>query len=83
MADEDLVLDGDALADERVARDLAPLADGGVLLDFDERADLRVVADTASVEIDEIGESDTGSQLDVVGNRHEGSIRYAVFESSH
>src|SRR5207247_7399318 len=53
MADEDLVLDGDAFADEAVRGDFAAGADAGVLLDLDESADLGVVADGAAVEVDE------------------------------
>ena len=42
-----------ALADERVARDLAVVADHRVALDLDERADRVCVADPAAVEVDE------------------------------
>ena len=65
MADEDLVLDGDAFADEGVALDLAVLADGGVFLDFDEGADLGAVADGAAVEVDEVVQLDVLSKDDV------------------
>ena len=54
VADEDVVLNRDAFADERMARDLAALADAGVLLDLDEGADLRFVADLATVQVDEL-----------------------------
>src|SRR5690606_22487019 len=58
VADEDLVLDVHALADERVRGHLAACADEGVLLDLHERADARLVADRAAVEIHEIGVKD-------------------------
>jgi hypothetical protein len=71
VADEHLVFDGHALADEAVRGDLAALADDGVLLDFDERADLRVGPDRASVEIHERGleDPDVVAKLDRIGNR--------------
>jgi hypothetical protein len=65
VADEDLVLDLDALADERVALNLAAPPDHGSFLDLDERSDLRLVADFTAVEIDELGELHIFSQLHV------------------
>src|SRR5207237_1285299 len=53
MTDADLVLDGDAFADEAVRGDFAASANAGVFLDLDEGADLGVVADGAAVEVDE------------------------------
>ena len=49
VADEDVVLNCHAFADERMARDLAAASDRGVLLNLDECADLRFVADLAAV----------------------------------
>jgi len=66
MPDEDLVLDGDALADERVARHFAAPADGGIFLHFDEGADLRPVADRTAVEVDEAGELHVAPEPHVV-----------------
>src|SRR5262249_60327050 len=58
VADEDVILDRHALADEGVARDLAAPSDRRVLLDFDERADLGLVADLAPIQVDELREPD-------------------------
>ncbi len=58
MANEGLVLDGDAFADEGVALDLAVPADGGIFLDFHESPDLGAVADGAAIQVDEFGELD-------------------------
>src|SRR5271157_5485936 len=55
MTDEDVVLDGHSLADERVARDLARLANFGILLHFDKCADLCLISNFTTVEIDEFG----------------------------
>jgi hypothetical protein len=63
VADEDVVLDRDSFTDERVARYLAALADGGILLNFNECSDLGFIADFASVEVDELGEFDVPSEL--------------------
>ena len=53
MADEDLILERDARADERVAGNLAAPADARAALDFDEGADARLVADLAAIKVDE------------------------------
>ena len=53
VPDEDLVLDRDALADERVTLHLAAGADHHSTLDLDERADAGLVADRAVVEVRE------------------------------
>jgi hypothetical protein len=55
MADEHLVLDGDAFAQEGVRRDLAARADTRASLDLDQGADLCLVADGAAIEIDWTG----------------------------
>ena len=67
MADEDLVLDRHAFADEGVGGDLAANADMAVLLDLDEGADLRSVTDRTPVQIHEIGvgEDRLGTKLNV------------------
>ena len=65
MADEDLVLDGDALADKGVALDLAVSADEGVFLYFDEGTDLGPVTDRAAVEVDEFVQLNVLSEDDV------------------
>jgi hypothetical protein len=57
MADENVILDRDALANKGVARDFAPLADRCVFLDLNEGADLGLIANLASVEVDELGQS--------------------------
>ena len=53
MADEHIVLDRDALADEAVRRNLAPAPNLSVLLNLHEGADLRVVTDATPIEVDE------------------------------
>src|SRR5262245_62098596 len=65
VADEDLVLDRHALADEGVARNLASPAHPRIFLDFDERPDLGFVADLAAVQVDERRELNAGPELDV------------------
>ena len=55
MPDEDIILDRDAFADECVRRDLAtPPSNNGVFLYLDERSHLGFVADTATIEVDQI-----------------------------
>src|SRR2546425_4860119 len=70
VAYEDVVLDGHPFADERVAGNLAVLADPDVLLDLDKGTDLGVVADFTSVEIDELRQDDAAAQLDVGSDAH-------------
>jgi hypothetical protein len=53
MPNEDLILDENTLADERVRRDLASSTNRRVLLNLDERAYSSVIANGATVEIDE------------------------------
>src|SRR5262245_5234494 len=65
VADEYLVLDRHALADERVARDLAPGADRGVLLNLHERPDPRVVADPAAVQVDKAVDGDVSPEFHI------------------
>ena len=67
----DLILDDDALANERVRRDLAARPNRRVLLDLDERADLGVRSDLATIEVDQGGVEDLHvlRQLDGVRNR--------------
>ena len=54
VADENVVADRHALANEAMRRDLAAAPDNGAALNFDEGADLGVVADATVVEIHEI-----------------------------
>src|SRR4029077_8568235 len=54
VADECVVLNRHAFADECMTRNLAVLSHSGVLLNFDERANLRVFTDFAAVQIDEL-----------------------------
>src|ERR1051325_10540760 len=65
VADEDLILDRDALADEGVALDLAPGPDPGTLLNLDERPDGGLVTDLAAVQVDEREEPHVPAQLHV------------------
>src|SRR2546425_115983 len=68
VADEDVVLDGHAFANERVAGDLAVLADVRVLLNFDKGTDLGVVAYFAAIEVDEPRQLDAFAQLHIGRN---------------
>jgi hypothetical protein len=52
---KDFVLNGNTLANEAVAGDLAACSDRGVFLNFYESTDLSPVANAASVKIDEQG----------------------------
>ena len=54
VADEDVVLYRHPFADERVAGNLAILADIGVFLNLDERTDFGIVAYGASIEVNKI-----------------------------
>lgn len=65
---EHLVLDRHALAEKRVALDLAPRAHDDVLLDLDEGPDPRLIADPAAVEVNEPVQDDVSPQLDVRGD---------------
>jgi hypothetical protein len=68
VTDEGVILDGHALADERVTGDLAAPPDGRVLLNLDEGADLGFVADRAPVQIDEFTQPDALTEPDVRRN---------------
>src|SRR5208282_4301381 len=72
MADEYLVADGHAGADECMRRYLAAPPDRDVLLYLDERTDRGIVADDAAVEIDQlrVGDRHPLAQPYVGCNRH-------------
>src|ERR1700720_1884167 len=53
VADEHVVFDRDALANEAMAGDLAVLSDSRVLLNLNKSPDFRVVTDFATIKIDE------------------------------
>jgi hypothetical protein len=67
VAHEYVIFDGDAFANEGMARNLAVLADLGVFLDLDKSADFCVVGDFTAVQIDKwrqlyvLSQSDVGS----------------------
>ena len=65
VANENFIIDGDTLANEGVARDLASSPDRDALSYFDERADFAPVADGAPVQIDERIHLHVGAQGDV------------------
>src|SRR5213075_2859945 len=75
MAHEHVILDGHALAHERMAGNLAAAPDFGPLLDLDERADLRVVPDFAPVEVGEGEDLDVFTQLDRIGDEAQRRVR--------
>jgi hypothetical protein len=67
VADEDLIVDGDAFADERVALDLAVFADKGIFLYLDKGADPGTVVDPAAVKIDEFVQNNVFSKFNIRG----------------
>src|SRR6516165_325039 len=71
VPNEDVVFDGDPLAHEGVARDLASLADGRVLLNFDKGSDFCLVSNFATVEVDELRELYIRPEFDRGCNRYE------------
>ena len=66
MTDENLILDLHAVADERVARDLASRADRRPPLDLDEGSDAGVTPDAAAVKVRERPDSYVFTEFDVV-----------------
>src|SRR6266516_4386131 len=53
MSNEYVVLDSDAFANERVARNLAAGADGGILLNLNETTDTRLIPHCTAVKVSE------------------------------
>jgi len=62
MTDEDVVLNGHALAHKRVTRDLAAFTNTCILLDFNKRANLGLIADLTAIKIDKSTKLDITSQ---------------------
>ena len=81
MADEHLVFDQNAAADERVALNLAIGADRCSRLDLDERADPRPVSDPAAIQISERLDDDPFAELDVIDQAIRGCVRGLVRHS--
>jgi hypothetical protein len=75
VADEHLVVDLDPGAQERVAGDLAALADDDAALDLDEGPDLGLAADPAAVQVDECLDDDAVTEDDVVDQATRGVVR--------
>src|ERR1700693_2999188 len=71
MADENVVLNGDAFTDKRVAGNFAAPADPGIFLNFNKRADFRFISNFTSIHVDELGELDVFSELHIRGNAYE------------
>src|SRR5258707_15855838 len=65
MANEHLVLDGDAFANKRVARNLAAGADGGILLNLNETTDARLIPHCTAVKVSEAEHLDGPPQADI------------------
>src|SRR5258705_6866577 len=65
MANEYVVLDSDAFANERVARNLAAGADGGILLNLNETTDARLIPHCTAVKVSEAEYLDRPSQADI------------------
>jgi hypothetical protein len=76
MSDEDVILNDDALTNERMTGDLAALPDAGIFLDFDECADLGFVSNLAAIQIDELRKANVLSQSHVVRNAVVGVHKY-------
>jgi len=68
VTDENVIFDGHAFADERMAGYLAVPSYRCVFLDLHKSADFRVISDRAPVEIDELRQPDVLSQLNVGSN---------------
>ena len=84
MADEDVVFNVYAFADERVAGNFAAPANARIFLNLDKRPDLGFVSDFASIHVDELGELDVFSELHVRGNAIRiRSQRYRLAAVSH
>src|SRR5207253_1383563 len=66
-----VVLNVHALADERVAGNLAAAPDPRILLNLDEGPDFGFVANFTTVEVNEFGELYVFSELDGRGDRNE------------
>jgi hypothetical protein len=69
VPDEDLVLDLNAVADERVARDLAGDADRCPPLHLHEGSDAGVTPDAAAVKVAERPDGHVFTELDAVDHR--------------
>lgn len=65
MPYQNIVLNGDTLADKGVALDFTIIPNPGVLLDFNERPNFGVVTDFAPVKVDEIRNFHVGSKKNV------------------
>jgi hypothetical protein len=65
MPHKDIILDGDSLANESMAGYLAAPTNDRPLLDLHKRPHLGVVPDGASVEVREIEDFHTLTQLDI------------------
>ena len=70
VANETLVLNRHAFANEGMAGYLTILSDHRILLDFDKRTDFSVIANRAAIEIDEPGELNVFAETDVWSNAH-------------
>jgi hypothetical protein len=70
VTNENIVLNADAFTDKGMTGDLAAFPHRRVFLDLDEGPDFCLISNFASVEIDEFGELDVFSQLNVGGYAH-------------
>jgi len=66
VADEHPVAEFHALADKRMARDLAVSPHDCTFLDLHERADARPIADAAAVEVRERLDYDVFAEVDAI-----------------
>src|SRR2546421_8155434 len=78
VADEDLILDLHAAADERVAGNLARLADRGPSLHLHERSDPTAAADAAPVEVAERPDRHVLAELDLVDDPKGSVVRRLI-----
>src|SRR5262249_53749851 len=65
VADEYVILDNDAFANERVARNLAAGADDGILLNLNKTTDARLVPHCTAVKVSEAEHLDRPPQADI------------------
>ena len=80
MAYKNLVLQGHAFANKRVARDFAAIPDFRALLNFHKSPNFHVVANFASVKICEIVDADVLPHPHSCGNKPRRCLRAVIAE---
>ncbi len=84
VANENVILDSNSLADKAVRGYFAAAANRRILLDFHKRADLGLISDGASVKIDQLGLKylDALTEDHIRGNWHETVLAGSAFNGS-